>query len=239
MLKAVLFDFNGVIINDEPIHERLLEQLLIEENLRLKRGEFRQVCLGRSDRACITELLGRRGRVVTEAYLLQLLQRKAQAYQREIEAMETLPIYRGLAEFVSQMQAQKLKLALVTGALRSEAELVLRRAGLLEPFEVVVAGDDLTTSKPAPDGYLLAIERLNQLYPGLNLQPRECFAIEDTFAGLQAARQAGVPVAGVANTYPLHLLQRWADWAVDRLADLEWDRVQQIYLETAVQQKAG
>lgn len=83
-LKVVLFDFNGVIINDEPIHQRLIEQLLIEENLRINPGEFRQVCLGRSDRACIAELLNRRGRVVTKTYLDQLQVRKAQAYISEI-----------------------------------------------------------------------------------------------------------------------------------------------------------
>ncbi|HSF73015.1 MAG TPA: HAD hydrolase-like protein, partial [Microcoleus sp.] len=90
-LKAVLFDFNGVIVNDEPIHQKIIEQLMLDENLQLKRGEFREVCLGRSDRACITELLKRRGRYLTETYLDRLLQRKAQAYKAQIDTLEKLP----------------------------------------------------------------------------------------------------------------------------------------------------
>lgn len=230
-LKAVLFDFNGVIINDEPIHRLLIEQILISENLRPKPGEYRQVCLGRSDRACITELLTRRGRVVSEKYLLQLIRGKAQAYQQELEKLEKLPLYPGLEDLIFQLRSLKLKLAVVSGALRSEVELVLDRAKLAEYFTLIVAGDDITTSKPEPDGYLLAVERLNHQYPDLNLHPSECLAIEDTPAGFQAAKRAGIPVVGVANTYPFHMLQRQTNWTVDYLCDLELERVQQLYVQ--------
>ena len=231
VLKAVLFDFNGVIINDESIHERLIEQLLIEENLRLSSGEFGRVCLGRSDRACLTELLVSRGRVVTEDYLMDLMQRKARAYQRQLDTIEKLPIYPGLADLMFNLRAAQLKLAVVSGALRSEIELVLEKAQLTAYFQVIVAGDDIVTSKPEPDGYLLAIERLNQQFLDLNLQPSECLAIEDTPAGIQAAKRAGIPVVGVANTYPFHMMQRQANWAVDYLSDLELDRVQAVYAQ--------
>ncbi|HLO48691.1 MAG TPA: HAD family phosphatase [Kamptonema sp.] len=228
-LKVVLFDFNGVIINDEPIHERLIEQLLIQENLRINRGEFRQICLGRSDRACIAELLNRRGRTVTETYLAQLQLCKAQAYINEIKALDKLPIYPGLEDLIFKIRVAKLKMGLVTGALRKEVELVLSRAGLAQYFEVIVTSDDGVASKPQPDGYLLAVERFNQLDSTLNLQPGECLAIEDTFAGIQSAQKAGIPVVGVAHTYPFHFLQRTANWAVDYLCDLELERVQQVY----------
>lgn len=234
-LKAVLFDFNGVIINDEPLHEQLIEQLLIEENLRPIPGEFQQVCLGRSDRVCLTELLARRGRVVSESYLKQLMQRKAQAYQQQLEKIEKLPLYPGLDDLIYQVRSLHLKLAVVSGAMRSEIELVLNRADLAKYFTAIIAGDDITTSKPEPDGYLLAVERLNQQYPDLQLQPGECLAIEDTPAGIQAAKQAGIPVVGVANTYPFHMMQRWANWAVDYLCDLELERVQQVLSAAAPQ----
>lgn len=227
-LKAVLFDFNGVIINDEPLHEKLIEQILIEENLRPIPGEFQQICLGRSDRVCLTELLNRRGRVVSENYLIQLMQRKAQAYQQQLEQIEKLPIYSGLNDLIFQVRSQKLKLAIVSGAMRSEIELVLNRANLALHFPVIVAGDDITTSKPEPDGYLLAVERLNQEYPDLQLHPSECLAIEDTPAGIQAAKRAGISVVGVANTYPFHMMQRWGNWAVDYLCDLDLQWAQQV-----------
>ncbi len=234
-LKAVLFDFNGVIINDQPIHQQLIDQILIEENLRPQPGEFRLVCLGRSDHACLNDILTRRGRVVSETYLLELINRKAQAYQRKLEAVEKLPLYPGLEELIFQLKSRDLKLAVVTGAIASEVELVLNRATLAEYFTVIVAGDDIKTSKPEPDGYLLAVERLNQVEPELKLQPSECLAIEDTLAGIQAAKRAGIPVVGVANTYPFHILQRQANWSVDELCDLELERVQQLYAQTETQ----
>lgn len=228
-LKAILFDFNGVIINDEPIHQQLIDQVLIAENLRPKLGEYRQVCLGRSDRACIQELLKRRGRFVSDSYLTQIINRKAQAYQQELEKLEKLPTYPGLEDLIFQVRSRHLKLAVVSGALRSEIELVLNRLSLTEYFCAIVAGDDITTSKPEPDGYLLAVEKLNSMEPNLNLQPAECLAIEDTPAGITAVKRAGIPVVGVANTYPFHMLQRQANWTVDYLCDLDLEYVQQVY----------
>ncbi len=229
MLKAVLFDFNGVIVNDEPLHEQLIEQLLLAENLRPKRGEFRQICLGRSDRACIKELFESRGRVLTEKALDDLVARKAAAYQQELAKIEAVPSYPGLQDFLFNVRGSNLKTAIVSGALRSEIELVLQRLGLQEVFPVIVSGDDLKVSKPEPDGYLLAVERLNAAFPGLNAAPGECLAIEDTFAGIEAAKRAQIPVVGVAHTYPFHMLQRRANWTVDYLTDLEWERLRQLY----------
>lgn len=229
VLKAVLFDFNGVIINDEPLHQKLIEQLLIEENLRPKPEEFREVCLGRSDRACLTELLARRGRVVSEEYLSGLIARKAQAYAQQLAQLEKIPSYPGLADLIFRIRSAQLPMAVVSGAIRSEIELVLHRLELANAFSVIVAGDEIMTSKPNPAGYLLAVDRLNQLQPTLQLQPQDCLAIEDTFAGIQAAKAAGMQVVGVANSYPFHMMQRVSNWAVDYLSDLELDRVQQVF----------
>ncbi|HEY9849925.1 MAG TPA: HAD family phosphatase [Leptolyngbyaceae cyanobacterium] len=234
-LKAVLFDFNGVIINDEPIHEKLINQILIEENLRPKPGEFRQICLGRSDRACISELLTSRGRVVTESYLMQLMTRKAQAYQKEMENLEKLPIFPAVEDLIYKLRVAKVKIGLVTGALRSEVELVLNRVNFGQHFSIFVTGDDITASKPDPEGYLLAVQRFNEQFRDLSLQPSECLAIEDTPAGIQAAKSAGMQVVGVANSYPFHMLQRQANWSVDYLTDVDVERVQQVFSQKSPQ----
>ena len=232
-LKAVLFDFNGVVINDEAIHEKLLGQIMIEENLRPKAEEFRQVCLGRSDRACLKALFESRGRILSDTALDKLIERKSIAYRQELDSLEKLPIYPGVQDLIFNLRAAQLKMAVVSGAVRSEIELVLSKSQLLENFSVIVAGDDIPVSKPEPDGYLFAIDQLNQQHPGLGLKPSECIAIEDTFAGITAAKNAGIAVVGVANTYPFHMLQRRANWTVDYLTDLELDRVRQIYEQTA------
>ncbi len=229
MIKAVIFDFNGAIINDEPIHQQLIEEILLEENLVFKRGEYRKTCLGCSDRACLRNLLASRGRVASEEYLTALQQKKAQSYVEQIESLEKLPLYPGLNDFIFKTRSSNLKLAIVSGAIRQEIELVLKRAELAEFFQIIIAADDIAIAKPKPDGYLLALERLNHKYPELNLQANECLAIEDTLAGVQAAKAAGMKVVGVANTYPYHMLHRQSDWTVDYLTELELERIEELY----------
>lgn len=229
MLKAVLFDFRGVIWDDELIHRKLVDQIVLAENLRPQPGAYQRFCLGRSDRTCLKDLLTHRGRVVTEAYLAGLVTRKAQLYQRHLDSLEQLPLFPGVKELVSTLRSAEIKLVVVSGALRSEIKTALNRAQLFQSFPVIVAGDDPVLSKPQPDSYLLAIERLNLKYPPLKLYPAECLAIEGTLTGIEAAKQAGIPVVGVANTYPFHMLQRQANWTVDALEDLELDRIQEVF----------
>jgi HAD superfamily hydrolase (TIGR01509 family) len=231
-LKAVLFDFNGVIINDESIHQELIAEIILSENLRPDDSEYRQFCLGRSDRACLRDILSRRARVVSEADLTKLVKAKTEAYQQKLAQIEVLPIYEDVRDFLAQLQQQQLSIGLVTGALRSEVELVLRRADLTQYFSVIVTGDDLSLSKPEPDGYLLAVERLNQQNLDLRLKPSECLAIEDTPAGIKAAKRAGMQVVGIAHTYPLHMLQRQANWSVDYFSEIELERVEQVLSQT-------
>ena len=229
VLKAVLFDFNGVIIKDEAIHRELNDELLIAENLPPLGKEFWKVCVGRSDRAAITDLLKSRERFVTDEYLDKLIAKKAIAYRQKLEQLETLPIYPDVIDFIKQMHESGYKLAVVTGAIRSEAEFVLAQAEIDGYFETIIASDDISQSKPDPEGYLLAIERLNQLHPDLNLLPAECMAIEDTFAGLTALKRAGIQAVAISNTYPFHMLQRRANWTIDRFADLEFDRINDFF----------
>lgn len=229
VLKAVLFDFNGVIIKDEAIHRQLNDELLIAENLPPQGKEFWKICVGRSDRAAITELLQLRGRSVTEEYLDKLIAKKAIAYRERLTQLETLPIYPDVVEFIKQMHDSGYKLAVVTGAIGSEAKFVLEQAGIDRYFELIISGDEIKQSKPDPEGYLLAIDRLNQLDPNLNLLPSECIAIEDTFAGLTALKRAGIQAVAIANTYPFHMLQRRANWTIDRYEDLEFDRVNDFF----------
>lgn len=227
-LKAVLFDFNGVILDDEPLHQRLIEQLLISENLRPQPEEFQKFCLGRSDRACLQDLLSQRGRTVTTAYLDKLIAQKSQAYRQQLADLSELPLFPGLTPLLQQLQSAQIKRAIVTGALQAEVEAVLTHAQLVSDFEVIVAAEDISRSKPDPEGYQLAVQRLNLQYPDLNLTPADCLAIEDSFVGITAAKQAGISVVGVAHTYPFHMLQRRANWAIDRLQDLEIERIQEL-----------
>ncbi|PSR18637.1 HAD family phosphatase [filamentous cyanobacterium CCP3] len=231
VLKAVLLDFNGLIINDEAIHGRLIEELLLEENLRPNPQDLEECCLGRSDAACLSDLLARQGRVVSNTYLEKLLNRKAARYLEMLSGLNPLPLYPGLDDLIYQIRAAQLKLAIVSGARRSEIETVLSLVPWGEHVRVIISADDLApgVSKPAPDGYLLAIERLNQQFCDLALGPADCLAVEDSFAGIEAAKRAGIPVLGVAHTYPYHMIHRRATWATDHLYEISLDWLHPYY----------
>jgi beta-phosphoglucomutase len=223
-LKAVLLDFNGTIINDEPIHRQLINELLLAENLRPASSNYRQICVGKSDQACLLELLAEQGRSIDELQLQKLLSKKTIAYQQKLAALTELPIYQDLVTFLDEAQSAGLQLGIVTGAIKSEVLAVLERTGLTDRFSTIIASEDVLTGKPAPDGYLLAAQQLQ-------VQPQECLAIEDTFPGLLAAKAAHIPVVGIAHTYPFHMMQRLSNWAVDCFADLELQRIQYTYGE--------
>jgi HAD superfamily hydrolase (TIGR01509 family) len=240
MLKAVLFDFNGVIINDEPIHQELINEILIGENLLPLGSEFAELCLGRSDRVCLRNVLTRRGRQVTEEYLTKLINKKASLYRERIGKLEKLPIYEEIYSFLERVKARDLQIGLVTGAIRSEVESILQQAALGDYFSVIVTGDEISTSKPQPDGYLLAVERFNRWNFNLQLQPWECLVIEDTFAGCEAAKRAGMQVVGIAHTYPFHFMQRVSNWAIDNFSQLDLDRVEETFSQIGeIKERSG
>jgi beta-phosphoglucomutase len=227
-LRVVLFDFNGVIIDDEPIHAELIKEVIASENMRCS-DEEAQRFVGRSDRACLQDYFSLKGRVLAPDALNKLLTRKTLSYRQRLQALDPLPLFPGVKELITAFASFDIKLGLVSGAQRSEIELVLAQANLAETFEIIVAAEDTTTSKPSPEGYLQAIAQFQQRYPDFNLQPNHVLAIEDSFAGLEAACSAKIPVVGVAHTYPFHMLQRRANWTVDTLGDLEVERLIQVY----------
>jgi HAD superfamily hydrolase (TIGR01509 family) len=240
MLKAVLFDFNGVIINDEPIHQELINEILLGENLLPLGSEFAELCLGRSDRVCLRNVLTRRGRQVTEEYLTKLINKKASLYRERLEKLEKLPIYEEIYSFLERVKARDLQIGLVTGAIRSEVESILQQAALGDYFSVIVTGDEISTSKPQPDGYLLAVERFNRWNFNLQLQPQECLVIEDTFVGCEAAKRAGMQVVGIAHTYPFHFMQRVSNWAIDNFSQLDLDRVEETFSQIGeIKERSG
>jgi len=220
-LEAVFLNFSGVIIDDEAINQVLIAEIMLSENLRADDAEYTQYCRGRSDRACLKDLLANRGRILSDSYLDRLLADKKKAYREQIDQLPDLPISAQLTDFLTQLKSQEIAVGLVTGTPRSEVEYILQKTKLAQYFSTIVAGDDLISSKPEPEPYLLAVENLS-------LQPSQCLAIEDNPVGIQAAKRANIQVVGIANIYPLHMLQRQANWTVDDFREIELDRVDQV-----------
>lgn len=228
VLKVVLFDFNGVIVDDEPIHAQLLQGVIASENMRCS-PEDAQRFVGRSDRACLQDFFRLQGRVISPELLQKLLAQKTALYQQTIQSLEVLPLFPGVRELIQTFRSFDLKLGIVSGAQRAEVALILEKAQLQDAFEVIVAAEDTETSKPSPEGYQQAIQQFSNQHPDLKLQPSDCLALEDSFPGIEAACSAQIPVVGVAHTYPFHMLQRRANWTVDALKDLEVPRLINLY----------
>ena len=224
-LKAVFLDFSGVIINDEAINQELIADILLSENLRADNDEYTQYCRGKSDRTCLKNILTNRGRILPDEYIDKLLTTKSQGYRQKIDQLSEIPLPPHLTEFLTQLIEQNIAVGLVTGATRSEVEYVLEKVELAQYFDLIVAGDDLKQSKPEAEPYLLAVQKLN-------LQPSECLAIEDNPVGIEAAKRAKIQVVGISNIYPLHMLQRQANWTVDDFLEIELDRVDRVLSRT-------
>ena len=220
-LKAVFLDFSGVIVDDEEIDRELIANILLDENLRADDDEYTRYCRGRSDRACLKDILANRGRILSDEYLDCLLRTKAENYRQKVAQLTELPVAPHLVEFLTQLKKQKIAVGIVTGANRSAVKYILEKIELDRYFDLIVAGDDLPESKPEPEPYLLAANKLN-------LQPSECLAIEDNPIGIEAAKRAQIQVVGISYIYPLHMLQRQANWTVDDVLEIELDRVDRV-----------
>jgi len=223
MVRAVLFDFNGVLVDDEPVHLALLQRVLGEEGVELSEEDYWSLYVGLDDRACFRTLLEGAGKAPTGPHLMRLIARKASYYQDWIRR-EGYTFFPGAPELVAGLSEAGIALGLVSGGLRDEVEGGLRQAGLRERFKVVVTAEDVDRGKPDPEGYRRGIELLNAVppLPDRLLHPHEALAVEDTPAGLEAARLAGLSTVAVAHTYPKDALSG-ADHVVARIGDLEVD----------------
>lgn len=214
-LKAILFDFNGVIVNDEPLHLELIQQVLQEEGIFISAETCRALCLGVPDHAGFRAVLATQPTMLdAEAQLQRLLTRKAAAYLQAIRERDLL--FPGIAELIPRLAA-RWPLALVSGALRQEIDFSLTRSSLREHFRAVIAAEDVTHGKPDPAGFLLGLQRLGTSpLPA----PQECLVIEDSLAGITAAKRAGMFCIAVTTSFPAAALQA-ADVVLPDLQDFD------------------
>ena len=215
-LRALIFDFDGVIADTEPLHFAALRQVLANIDIVLTETEYYMEYLGFDDRGCFTTALRRHGRPITPDGLASLMEQKALAYLTAVR--QGLAIFPGVRELV-QESADRYPLAVASGALRREIELILEESGLRKAFRHITSAEDVTRGKPAPDAFLHAMAGLNRSCPHLSLAPHDCLVIEDSLPGIRGALAAGMKVLAVANTHALQDLHE-AHSMVRSLADV-------------------
>jgi phosphoglycolate phosphatase/beta-phosphoglucomutase len=233
VLRAVLFDFNGVLVDDEPIHLELFQKVLAEEGIALTAADYYERYLGLDDRSCFAAALAAAGEAATVPRLMRLIARKASYYQERVRR-EGYPFSPGAAGLVRDLAARGWMLGVVTGAQREEVEGALRQEGLLDRFKVLITAEDVREGKPSPEGYERALEAFNSLppLPERLLHPHEVLAVEDSPVGLAAAAEVGLPTLGVARAYSRDRL-RDADALVEELSELSPERLARLYAEAS------
>jgi len=209
MLKAVVFDFDGVIVDSEPLHYEAFVSVAREFGLDFSYDEYARMYIGYDDRDAFRAMLVEAGnRDADEKRISDLGQQKHEVFVHAVErGVRVFPGVRSLIENVSA----SMPMAIASGATRRDIDLILRAVGFDDAFECIISADDVRHSKPDPESYILAVGDLKRRHPDRNITAADCLALEDTEAGIRSARDAGLWTIGVAHASespPLPLAHR-------------------------------
>lgn len=202
--RAVLFDMDGVIIDSEQVHMAAFRAVLKRYGHDLTDKHYKQHFMGKTDEAGLKLYFEFMNERVDQGVVLD---KKAKAYLAL--AADQLIAYPGIIEFIRELDQRAVALALVTGSLRAEADITLKAFELKPFFSAVIAAEDITASKPSPDGYLKGAE-------ALGVKPTDCIVIEDAPSGVAAAKAAGMRCVAVTTTHSAEEL-KGATRIVDQL----------------------
>ena len=229
MIKAIFFDFNGVIIDDETIQMKAYQEILRGHQIDLTE-EWYLEALGMDDRTFVRAMFERAKKPLADPVLETVLGAKTDLHRRMIE--DELPLFPGVLTFL-KAATRHFSLGLVSMANQAEVGYVFQRANLTPLFSVVVTAEDASECKPAPECYLAGLTKLNekrQRERRLPLLASECLAIEDSPPGIQSARAAGMRTLGVTNTVSAEALRAaGADVVTASLADWTPDAVKRVF----------
>ena len=227
LLRAIIFDFDGILVDSEPLIMKLIQEIAAREGWLLSEDQYFRDYLALDDRGVIDHLWRTHGRPLSVDRRNELLEWKARAYEKIIH--NGLPPIPGAKEFVLSA-ARHFSLAIASGSLRAEIEHLLRKLGWREKFSVLATADDCERSKPDPEVYLKALSRLREL-PQLRepaLQAGECLAIEDAPLGVVAAQAAGMRCLALAHSRHLADLQH-ADWVAPGFPDVDLEAIRAAF----------
>jgi beta-phosphoglucomutase len=210
---AVLFDFDGVIVNSEPLHFCAFQRVLEAEEIELSEEEYYNELIGFDDRGALRHLFQKRTMAIEPRHLSRLMTRKSEVMMELIREKKyhALP---GVEEFVRGLW-RHYPLAICSGALREEIEAMLEGVALRDCFMTIVAAEDVPVGKPDPRGYLMCMEQVSG-ETKLTLKPGDCLVIEDAPSVIKTVKAAGFPTLGVAGSHDIEKLTE-ANWRVKTL----------------------
>jgi beta-phosphoglucomutase-like phosphatase (HAD superfamily) len=215
MIRALIFDFNGVLADDDPIHMQALREVAREQGLEFTDEEYLDEYLPLNDWDCFRTLYEKYSQPLTDDKLDELIRRKSVYYFR---AIADRPVMFRAAPAAVQAAAGRCPVAIASGAKIDEIRHILREAGLHGLFSAIVAAEDVRFGKPHPEPFLRALDRLKERDP--SLESSDCVAIEDSLGGIQSAHHAGMRCLAVAHSYNRERLRTAnPEWIIDSIAD--------------------
>jgi beta-phosphoglucomutase len=216
-MAATLFDFNGVLVDDESVHLASFREVLRPLGVTFDDATYADRYLGFDDVGAFRAMLEDAGRSPSEDDVVRLVEAKKPVYMATI--LDKLVVFEGAAEIVRR-RARRGVVGIVSGALRHEIEHCLGVMGVRDAVAFIVAAEDTKQCKPHPEGYLLGVAALVRA----GGKAEGAVVIEDSLAGIEAAKGAGLRCAAVAHSYPEDRLRAaGADVVVERLVDLTDD----------------
>jgi beta-phosphoglucomutase-like phosphatase (HAD superfamily) len=231
ILQAVFFDFDGVIANSEPLHLRAYQSVLQADGIDLSRAEYYAHYLGYDDVGLFEALARDRGLALTDEKIAAWVGMKASIVEDMLKSDSI--VFPGAAACI-RMFAERVPLAVASGALEPEIEMVLDHANLRGYFTAIASASDGVRGKPDPDLYLLAMAKLQE-QAAEPFVAASCIAIEDSQWGLEAARRAGLRCVAVTHTYPKAQLHD-ADLVVDTLTELTLPKIEDLLRDNGAAQ---
>lgn len=227
-LRAIIFDFNGVIADDETPHLLIFQQALQEDGLALTKEDYYGVYLGMDERNCATALVESVTGTRDPIPLRRILERKAALF-RDYTATHKPQLFPGVVKFVKRA-GERYRLAIASGGTREQIEFALRDTPIEKDIAVIVSAEDTTIGKPDPAVYRVTLNRINRLEPRPQppIGPEECLVIEDSLAGIHSAKTAGMQVIGLATTYSAEQISE-AHSVIPSLEDLSLDRLEKLF----------
>jgi beta-phosphoglucomutase len=224
MLKAIIFDCDGVIADTEPLHLATAKQVLKEEGIFLTDEDYFNEYLALDDRGCFTKAFANHGRAISKEQLVELINRKARYVEPLMQA--NLKLFSGITDFIERVST-KYPIAIASGARREEIDLILKHGNLEAYFPIIVSTEDVANSKPDPESFLRAWSLLNET-ASESIEQRECLVIEDSVHGVHAAHSAGMKCLAVTNSYAAELLSE-AELIVASLSGLSLEKIESLF----------
>lgn len=212
--KAVIFDFDGVIVDTEPLHYAAFQRTLEPLGLHFTWKDYVETYIGFDDRDAFRYAFTSKEMTLNNEKLQLLIDKKAAVFNEVISS--GVAVYPGVVDLIHLLHNNKIPLAICSGALRSDIDPILSMLGISDFFDIIVTADDVAVSKPDPECYQLAFQRLQSAYK-MCFSIDETIAIEDTPAGIFAAKAAGLRVCAVTNSYPAEKLDQ-ATYITESLA---------------------